>query len=413
MSVNPVMILEFGSYTTRIGKTNSYYPTTFPSVIGLPKKDLKVQKTTFGKQVNHILYNKVQPVEYGIPKSTDDMIPLYEYSIKELNVNCKETGVVYIEGYETRINQRKNITDIFFQQFDIPSFYMAPQTTLALYGSGRTIGVVVDIGDTITHVSPHNEGLPIQFSHKSQFFGGRDITENIIKYLQYDKNLSFKSVAMYNIANEIKEKHCSLKDQDYDKIYELPDGTLITLTKEILKCPQELFQPSVMFLQNEHGIPDLLTQSYQMTDKSLRKDLFKNIILSGGSTSFEGFQTKLYNEMDQNRFSICNTIYDPSTISWEGGMIIATMSNFFGFSISKQEYEENGPDIVNRKCVYSCQDPTHQQSKISKKNEEEKKREEQERREEMKRKEENQKVEEERKKEELRKKQEEENKQKR
>merc|ERR1712045_395164 len=86
----------------------------------------------------------------------------------------------------------------------------------------------------------------------------------------------------------------------------------------------------------------------------IRKDLYQNVVLSGGTTMFQGIGERMTKEL---------TALAPSTMKikvvapperkysvWIGGSILSSLSTFQQKWISKQEYDECGPAIVHRKC---------------------------------------------------------------
>ena len=89
-------------------------------------------------------------------------------------------------------------------------------------------------------------------------------------------------------------------------------------------------------------------------DVDLRKDLYANVVLSGGTTMFLGIGERMTKEL---------TALAPSTMKikvvapperkysvWIGGSILSSLSTFQQMWISKGEYDESGPTIVHRKC---------------------------------------------------------------
>merc|ERR1711941_8731 len=94
--------------------------------------------------------------------------------------------------------------------------------------------------------------------------------------------------------------------------------------------------------------------SIMKCDVDIRKVLYANVVLSGGSTMYPGIADRMQKEI---------TALAPSTMKikiiapperkysvWIGGSILASLSTFQQMWISKQEYDESGPSIVHRKC---------------------------------------------------------------
>merc|ERR1711982_69500 len=143
------------------------------------------------------------------------------------------------------------------------------------------------------------------------------------------------------------------ESSDKEKTYELPDGNVITVGNERFRCPETLFQPS--FIGKEaSGVHDTMFQTIMKCDVDIRKDLYENIVMSGGTTMYDGLADRLTKEI---------TALAPATMKvkvvapperkysvWIGGSILASLSTFQQMWISKEEYDESGPSIVHRKC---------------------------------------------------------------
>jgi len=56
---------------------------------------------------------------------------------------------------------REKMTEIMFETFNVPAYYLAIQAVLSLYSSGRTTGLVLDSGDGVTHTVPVYEGFSL------------------------------------------------------------------------------------------------------------------------------------------------------------------------------------------------------------------------------------------------------------
>ena len=74
---------------------------------------------------------------------------------------------------------------------------------------------------------------------------------------------------------------------EIESIYTLPDGHTVKIAHERYKCPEALFQPSLLG-HSSPGIHQSVFKSIMKCDLDIRTDMYKNIVLSGGSTMFPG-----------------------------------------------------------------------------------------------------------------------------
>eukprot|EP01084_Bolivina_argentea_P144105 252917_1 len=128
----------------------------------------------------------------------------------------------------TKMNKEK-MTQIMFETFNVPSFYSAVQPLLALFANGRTNGLILDIGDNITHSVPINDSKCLLEGVKTGNYGGMHINV-FLQYLLEQKGYSFTTTAELEILGDIKEKLGYIAEYDYDS-----ELKYLSITKHLIK----------------------------------------------------------------------------------------------------------------------------------------------------------------------------------
>ncbi|ORZ41352.1 putative centractin [Catenaria anguillulae PL171] len=389
--------LQQGSGVIKAGFAGGDTPKAFfPSCVGRPKH-LRIMagavegNTFIGRHAQELrgLLRINYPMEHGIVDNWEDMEAIWSHLyVNELKVNPEEHPVHLTEAPLNPKRNRDHMAQIFFETFNVPAMFISMQAVLSLYASGRTTGLAIDSGDGVTHCVPVYDGFAIPHAIRRIDVAGRDIT-NYLQVLLRKNGYTFHTSAEREVVRVIKEKtgYVSLTPEKDEKEWAagafaaaalaglpggaagmggqqnkgpdefvLPDGRVVKLGAERFKAPEVLFKPDLIGLEYP-GLHQVVVDCISKTDLDLRKNLYSNLILSGGSTLFRGFGERLLKEVkhlttakDQRDFKI--KIFAPPErkySTWIGGSILANLQTFRQMWVTQQEYAED-PDIIHKRC---------------------------------------------------------------
>lgn len=367
------LVIDNGSGMCKAGFAGDDAPkAVFPNIVGRPRMPGIIvgteQKEVYigdEAQAKRGVLNLRYPIDHGIVTNWDDMERVWHHTFfNELRTAADEHPVLLTEAPLNPKQNREKMTQIMFDTFNVPAFYVAIQAVLSLYSSGRTTGMVFDSGDGVTHVVPIYEGYALPHAIQRIDIAGRDITNHLVRLLT-ERGHSLNNSAEREIVRDIKEKLCyvaldfneemgkSKTSPDMEKQFELPDGSHLTIGNERFRAPEALFQPSLLGLDID-GADETTYKSIMKCDLDIRRDLYGNVVLSGGTTMYPGIGERLTKELT-NRAppSMKVKVVAPPERKfsvWIGGSILSSLSSFQQMWVSKAEYEEAGPSIVHRKC---------------------------------------------------------------
>jgi len=374
-SENTVVVLDNGSGMVKAGFAGEEAPQcVFPAIVGRPKNASAMmgtnQKNEYigdeAAQKRGIL-NLNYPIAAGIVESWEDMEKVWHHTFyNELRVSPNEIkGVLLTEAPRNPKANREKMVQIMFETFEVQNIYVAIQAVMSLYSAGRTTGLVTDSGDGVTHTVPVFEGFSLPHAVEKMEIAGRVLT-NYLQKLLLESGHNFTSAAELEIVREIKEELCFIaqnyeeereqatKSSEHDKQYTLPDKAVITIPATVrMGAPELIYKPQLNGMSCK-SIDALAWASVSAADIDVRRDLCKNIIMSGGSTMYEGMADRLKNELVARAPSGAEirvvASADRKYAVWKGGSTLASLSTFASSWVTKEDYEEHGAAVIHRKC---------------------------------------------------------------
>ena len=349
------LVIDNGSGTIRAGYAGADLPSaSFPSYVGRPKHVRVLAGALEGdvfigpkaQELRGLLKIRY-PLEHGVVTDWDDMERIWTYIYEtELKTLSEEHPVLLTEPPLNPRENRDTAAQIMFEQFNVPAVYMSMQAVLSLYAGGRTTGVVLDSGDGVTHAVPVYDGFAIPSAIRRIDVAGRDVTENMQLLLRKNGHV-FHTSAEKEIVRVMKEKtsYVSIDPRREEKDlqqgiwkadkkeveYVLPDGNKIKIGAERFRAAEILFEPELIGLEYP-GVHQMLIDAITKVDMDLRKNLFGNIVLSGGTTITKGYGDRLLTELQKLAVKDMRIkIFAPPErkyTTWIGGSILAGLSTF-------------------------------------------------------------------------------------
>ena len=222
--------------------------------------------------------------------------------------------------------------DFCFEKYNFQKIAICSSPPLIMAARGATSALVVDCGASGTRITPVCEGYVQKNQIKRLEIGGNAVSSHLMDLMKRTDfvNAFLKDI---NVAERIKREfsfvstnlledtYISEKTFWYEKKIQLPDGTLV-LNEERFLASEILFQPKLLSPSSEQrGVTELISESIESCALDLRAGLYKNILLSGGSTSLPGFAQRIRKDL----LCVPDHDPDPETLVFRGGCVLAKL----------------------------------------------------------------------------------------
>ena len=381
------IVIDLGNAYTKIGYSGEDQPTlTIPSIYARSKlydTDKKNEISSYDQKMDVFGYEATESQyqnDYNILNLTpgDHKEKTSKEFLEFLRDALENKMGISPPDYDVIVNispikNEENIRiygRLFIEELGFRALAMVNSSSLSLYSTGRTSGLVVQCGEMRTYTVPIFEGFPLYHALSKNKLGGNDLTEIYRKGI-LEANLNVREEDIHTLRN-IKERTSSVPfiypcdyylDENFQdiileeiRLYKLPDDTIIDIPRRCrLLASEMLFNPKVVD-REDLGLRDLIVHSVrksEIVNDNLKETLVNNIILSGGTTMIHGFSERIRKELsgykDENEWSL---EFKPIIVAdnnryiskWIGMSMIASMSAFDKLFIKKSEYQELGEE---------------------------------------------------------------------
>ena len=389
--LNLPIIVDIGSGLIKAGISGQETPKAkIPNYIGEPKY-LKILRS-FSKDTQEIkdeyigedcvkylgILKLKYPIKNGIFQNENDILAIFKHIYKKLEISneqIREHPILITEPLLNPYSNREKIANILFENLSAPALFFASQPILSLFSTSNTSGVILESGEGVTQSCVVYEGYSIPNSYIRNNYGGRDVTDYFQTLLK-KQGYSFSTISEFEIVRKIKEEICftvvgsssnnplsnisnlelgNKNKSESSNTYNLPDGNAIKIGEEKSLAPEILFNPSI--IGSEHlSFQEMIVTSINKVDIDLRKNLFNNILISGGNTLFKGIQEKFHTEIKYlSPKNMKVKIHSPGNrllSCWTGGNVISTLEIFKKMWVTRDDWSEKGnKSIIHVKTI--------------------------------------------------------------
>ncbi|KAL0297046.1 UNVERIFIED_CONTAM: Actin-related protein 3 [Sesamum radiatum] len=282
--------------------------------------DFCIGEEALARSKSSSTYNLSYPIKHGQVENWDAMERFWQQCIfNYLRCDPEDHYFLLTESPLTAPESREYTGEIMFETFNVPGLYIAVQPVLALAAGYTTskcemTGVVVDVGDGATHVVPVADGYVIGSSIKSIPISGKDVTR-FIQQLMRERGEHVPPEDSFEVARKVKEMYCytcsdivkefNKHDKEPAKYIKQWRGTKpktgapysCDVGYERFLGPEVFFNPEIYSSDFTTPLPDVIDKCIQSAPIDTRRALYKNVVLSGGSTMFKDFHRRLQRDL--------------------------------------------------------------------------------------------------------------------
>ena len=343
------IIFDLGAYNYRIGYSGNDRPSfIFPPIKFNEKDDYEFLTSQKGDGY----FNDIKKFEDFF----DDFI-----SDKELNTSLNQGSILFSEPIIHNKTQRMDLTQFLFEKYEIGGLFFCNNSVLSSFSYGKSSCIVFDSGHSQSNVVPVHDGMIIKNGINFFNLNGINIEEIIINDLI---NRQIKEYDAYNILQKIqiisdlKEIIFTPEENKENKKYVLPDKKNIEINDDFISILKKEIE-NKLFNEEKGNLESIILKSISSVLLDIKKELINNIFICGGnSLIFNNYFKDLKDSLAKQLVAgtVVKLTTHPSKMertiaSFLGASIISSLNIYKETIVKKEEYEEHGAIIIEKKCA--------------------------------------------------------------
>jgi actin-related protein 4 len=390
------LVLDPGTHSTRAGYAGEDAPKAYlPSSYGLRTQPDK--QTFYGDSSIHAPrpdYEIKNPMHEGTVADFDAAADLWQHVFTQgLRADTKSNPLMITETSWVKPQQRQKTLEVAYETLGVPAAYLLKGGVAAAFASGKSTALVVDIGHSVTSVTPVYDGIILKRGLQKQAFAGAALSEQVFallktrdlpitphfmvkrkgasetglgaeikettglseSFLQYERGRiveAFKEHVLQVFEGPLDEKVAASRPP---RMFEFPEGKQELFRQERFAIAESLFTTD----EHHQSLQAMMQASLAVAEVDIRPALLSNIIVTGASSMIPGLEQRLQIEMAKLfpgarlRISAAGNTVERKCAGWLGGSILASLGTFHQLWLSKDEYNEHGADrlaLIERRC---------------------------------------------------------------
>ena len=344
-------IFDLGSYNYRIGYSGNDRPNyIFPPIKFINNNSQEQEEYEYlTSQKGDGLFIDIKKFEDFF----DDFI-----SDKELINEMNQGSLLFTEPVLHDKEQRMKLSEFLFEKYEIGGLFFCNSSVLSSFSYGKCSCVIFDSGHSQSNIVPVYDGMIIKnalnyFSLKGKFIDEIIINEIINK--QIDSYNSYNILQNIQILSDLKD--IIFTSDNNKNNYTLPDNKNIILNDNYLEIIKKNIE--VKLFNDELNLKSLILKSISSVLLDIKKELINNIFICGGNSLilnnyFNEIKEALSKELVSSavvRITTHPSKIERSLSSFLGASIISSLNIYKETIVKKEEYEEHGAIIVEKKCA--------------------------------------------------------------